>query len=345
MKLSKKIYYSISSLLPTRFVQAIAPSTTLLPYHHLVSDEEVLHVKHLYAYKNVKQFTADLDYLLKHLKPASVTDLVEAVKTGRSLPSNSFLLTFDDGFREVYNVIAPILFNKGVPAIFFINPAFIDNKELFYRSKISLLIEEVLNLNEKNTDWNKVTMVCGNSTIQSKNQLIAFIRSVTNVNKEILDKLAELFHVSFAVYLETVKPFLSTAQINDLNNQGFSFGAHSWDHPYYHLLSTEDKIKQTVTSGKYVTSQFNQPYKLFSFPHYDTSLTQLFFNELKNQWNADILFGIQNQKLEQQNKMLHRFNAERPDLPMKNQLNGVLLLMLLQQLTGKNKVERNFMTS
>jgi peptidoglycan/xylan/chitin deacetylase (PgdA/CDA1 family) len=340
MSLFKKIYYATSSLLPTNFVKAIAPSTTLLPYHHLVSDDEVLHVKHLYPHKNVQEFTDDLDYLLKHLKPAAVSDLVDALNTGRALPKNSFLLTFDDGFREAHDIIAPILLQKGVPAIFFINPAFIDNKELFYRSKISLLVEEVLKLKEKVIDSTKVIQVCGSDAIQTKDQLISFIRSVTNLNKEVLDSLADIFSISFADYLQTVKPFLTTTQVNNLSKQGFSIGAHSWDHPYYHLLSAEEKIKQTVSSGTYVTEQFRQPYKLFSFPHYDTSLSQSFFDQLKKEWNADILFGIQNQKLELQNKMLHRFNAERPYLPMSKQLNGVLLLLLQQRLTGKNKVER-----
>jgi peptidoglycan/xylan/chitin deacetylase (PgdA/CDA1 family) len=336
----KKIYYAISSLLPTELVKAITPSTTLLPYHHLVSDHEVLHVKHLYPYKNVNQFKTDLDFLLKHLKPVSVTDVVEAVKTGKNLSPNSFLLTFDDGFREVHEIIAPILLQKGVPAIFFINPAFIDNRELFYRSKISLLIEEVLKLTEKNINWTSINSVCNSKLIQTKDGLIQFIKSITNANKEVLDDLAALLSVSFTNYLQTVKPFLSTEQLNDLSKQGFSIGAHSWDHPYYHLLSVDEQLKQTVSSGNYVTKEFQQPHKLFSFPHEDTSLSQLFFDRLKQEWDADILFGIQNQKLEQQNKTLHRFNAERPGLPMSRQLNGVLLLMLFQKLTGKNTVTR-----
>jgi peptidoglycan/xylan/chitin deacetylase (PgdA/CDA1 family) len=340
MSLSKKIYYSVSSLLPTGLVKTIAPSTTLLPYHHLVSDQEVLHVKHLYSYKNAQQFTDDLDLLLKHFKPVSVADIVHAVKTGSPLPPSSFLLTFDDGFREVHEIVAPILLQKGIPAIFFINPAFIDNKELFYRSKISLLIEEAMKLAEKDIDWVKLSQLCHNNLTQTKKGLIQYIKSITNLNKEVLDKLAEIFHISFTNYLQTVKPFLSAEQVNDLSSQGFSIGAHSWDHPYYHLLSAEEKIKQTISSGTYITGQFNQPYKLFSFPHDDTSLSQPFFNQLKEQWDADILFGIQNQKMELQNKMLHRFNAERPNLPMSKQVNGLLLLMLLQKLTGKNKIIR-----
>lgn len=321
-------------------VQKISPSSTLLPYHHLVSDKDVLHIKHLYSYKNVKQFTDDLDFLLKHTRPVSVDELVDAVKLQSQLPKNSFLLSFDDGFSEIYNVIAPILLRKGIPAVFFINPAFIDNKELFYRCKISLLIEHILKSTEVSFKWDQLAEVCGNKQINTKGHLIQYIKTVTNLNKEKLDSIAELLWLSFSDYLKEVQPFLTTSQIETLSAQGFSIGAHSWDHPYYNLISDEEKISQTILSGNFVTEHFHQSYKLFSFPHSDASLSQLFLDSLIETWQPDLLFGIQNQKNELNNRMLHRFNAERPELPMKKQLNGILLFTLLQQITGKNKVLR-----
>jgi hypothetical protein len=49
-------------------------------------------------------------------------------------------LSFDDGLSACYDTIAPILLRKGVPATFFLNPAFIDNKALMFRYKISLCL-------------------------------------------------------------------------------------------------------------------------------------------------------------------------------------------------------------
>ncbi|RXM60445.1 polysaccharide deacetylase family protein, partial [Chryseobacterium sp. CH1] len=53
------------------------------------------------------------------------------------------LLTFDDGFREFYDVVAPILERKGIYACNFVNPAFIDNEEMMFRCKSSLLADAV----------------------------------------------------------------------------------------------------------------------------------------------------------------------------------------------------------
>ena len=85
------------------------------------------------------------------------------------------------------------------------------------------------------------------------------------------------------------------------------------------------------------------PFNLFSFPHMDTEVTQDFFDQMATEYpGIDAFFGIQNQKQELQNKMLHRFNAERPHLPMNKQLNGILMLILLQKLFKKQNVKRKY---
>ena len=124
-------------------LKGLAPKGTLLPYHHTVSSRFLPHIGHLYNYKNETQFCDDLDYMLRYYNAVSLDEVVDSIsKTGRT-PKNAFLLSFDDGYKEIYTTIAPILQKKGIPAVFFLNPSFIDNKSLFYRCKISLMIGEV----------------------------------------------------------------------------------------------------------------------------------------------------------------------------------------------------------
>ena len=339
MKLSKKIYYAASALLPLPLLKQIASPGTIFPYHHLISDKEVLHVKHLYSYKNIRQFGNDLDYLLKQFNPISVEELVNCINTGSPLPKNSFLLTFDDGFREVYDFVAPVLSAKGVPAIFFINPAFLDNRELFYRCKISLIIEEIL---KKGSDKN-VLGECGKimgDKFKSHEALISSVKCITNLGKGVLEELAPVFNLSFSEYLEKERPFLTSQQVFELRNKGFSIGAHSWDHPYYKLIPEKERIIQTVSSVEFVGKNFSQRLNLFSFPHSDSELDQSFFDQLKSTGVTDLLFGTQNQKNEFSNRVMHRFNAENPMIPLNKQVKGLLVLMSIRKFLRKDIVSR-----
>ncbi len=341
MKQLKNIYYNACSILPTKLVRKLSGSQPLLPYHHVVSDDHLKHIIHIYPYKNVRQFTTDLDHLLYHLKPVSVEQVVDHFHYGKKISSGGFLFSFDDGFREVYDVIAPILKRKGVPAVFFINPAFLDNKELFYRNKISLIIDALL-AKKDSPVLEKVNEI---PELRSDNLYAAVqkLLTVTQLEKHLLDILAKKLDISFEEYLNKQKPYMTMQQVSELAASGFTIGSHSWDHPYYKLLDLDAQKKQTIDSAEFVRRTFHPHVNVFSFPHSDAEISQDFFDQMKKEYPAiDLYFGIQNQMLESKNKMVHRFNAERPDVPMHKQLNGIMLMMMLKKVMNRQSIKRMY---
>lgn len=339
MNILKTSYYTACSLLPMALLKTIGPQTTLFPYHHTVSNGFLPHIKHLYNYKNEKQFSADLDFLLKHYRPVTLTDMMAFVRQHSALPKRSFLLSFDDGYREVHDIIAPILEKKGIPACFFINPAFIDNNELFYRCKISLLIDELLK-NKDNDSFLHVYNGLLGTEKKSLKETIFFLKSINTANAFLLDKIAEKTGFSFDSFLKTTQPFLTREQLKSLHDRGFTIGAHSINHPYFQQISITEQINQVTGSCRFVNELLHINDCCFSFPHSDKGLLQALFNELGT-LNIPFLFGVQNQKMELENKMLHRFNAERPEINFISQVKGIMLMIWLRNLTGRNNVKRN----
>ena len=337
MSTLKKIFYNACSLLPMSLFNSGGPAGLLLPYHHTVSNVELPHISHLYGYKNVQQFSQDLDFLLKHYTPVSVTEIATAVSNKKSLPKNSFLLTFDDGFREVFDIIAPVLENKGVPAIFFINPAFIDNKELFYRCKISILIGELEKHKASFTEIFASALQLPGAPVE---RLMDALKKINQNNATVLDEIARGIDYRFDDFLNRQQPFLTQAQLLSLHQRGFTIGAHSMDHPYYHLLPVAEQVNQTILSCRYVKELLGTRECHFSFPHSDAPVLQETLNAI-NKLNDGLLFGIQNQKEELNNNMLHRFNAERPETGIEMLIKGQVTLNRLQKIAGKNSVKRN----
>lgn len=330
----KKIYYHVASLLPTSLFSSGGPNRILLPYHHLVNNNSIPHIAHLYNYKNEKKFIGDLECLLKNFSIIHPDELFACIEANKPIPKGSFLLSFDDGLCEVYHTIAPILKSKGIPAIFFINPAFIDNKEMFYRCKISLLIEELKIQPSQNKTFSSI-LKC-NTEIE---EIKIALKKINQNNASLLDDIAHAINYSFNNYLQENKPFLTTAQVIELHQQGFTIGAHSINHPYYKLLSKEDQIAQTLNSCMAVKEITGQQICHFSFPHSDAAISLSVIQEINKQ-NKGLLFGIQNQKQELHNNILHRFNAERPEIDFMKLIKGQLFLNRMQKVFGKNTVVR-----
>lgn len=67
-----------------------------------------------------RQFAAQMDYLsVAGYHTITVDELADALEKGRALPEKPVLLTFDDGYRDNYDVAYPILKAYGMKAIIF----------------------------------------------------------------------------------------------------------------------------------------------------------------------------------------------------------------------------------
>jgi len=313
-------YKPISALVPAcsfPYLEKILGIKVLAVYYHMVRDDDhIAHVKHLYKYKCVREFKNDLDFLLKRFSPITLKELISFFKEGHKLPDNAILLTFDDGFREISDFVAPILLEKGFTATFFINSGFMDNKELCYQHKGSILIDKLIDCQTSKTLLEKIRSVFLQNGIEL-NDIQISILSIDYQKKYLMDILAEIIGVDFSEYIQKNKPYLSSDQIKSLINNGFSIGAHSVDHPLYAKLSIEDQLYQTVESLTQIRNQFCLDYGAFAFPHSDYNVSLSFFKRLFETGIVDISFGTGGLINDSFPRNLQRVSLEKPSLPAK----------------------------
>jgi peptidoglycan/xylan/chitin deacetylase (PgdA/CDA1 family) len=255
------------------FAAALGP---FLPMYHLVTDdgEEVAHTRHLYRHRCARQFEADLDLLLRAFTPISLDALVEHLEAGVPLPRRSMFLSFDDGLRQQFEIIAPILLRKGVPATFFITGDFVDNATLFYRFKASLLIDALTGAEERLLERIGSRLRLPGS---DHARCVGAILRVGHANRGVLDELAEILELDFDEYLARQRPFLTADEISSLVAAGFAVGAHSLDHPHYAELPLDEQLRQTRESVDYVRSTFGAGPAAFAFPFSDEGVGRPFF--------------------------------------------------------------------
>ena len=279
----------LMDIVPFSLIKRLGSRKLIILYYHLVSDEDVPHVRYLYKFKDTSQFISDLEFLLKHYSPTGLMDLIRCEKGDNNLPRNPFHLTFDDGFREIYDVIAPILLEKGIPATFFISSAFLDNVELCYEHKASLLIER-FNDGLSAGSAEEVRGILGRIGIHSPRPSEGILK-VDYRRREALDRIAAAMQIDFQRYLNEKQPYLTTGQIKELIDRGFTIGSHSIDHPYYSDLPLAEQLEQTVGSVRRIRQIFGLNYGAFAFPHNDTGVPPAFFKKTQESGLIDITFG------------------------------------------------------
>jgi peptidoglycan/xylan/chitin deacetylase (PgdA/CDA1 family) len=303
------------------------PAGVLFPYAHIVSDVIPLHVKHLYSIPSIAKFKSDLDFLCRHFRPLQLSEL-ERIRGLRDSKASAryFLLSFDDGMREVYDVIAPILRNKGVPAIFFLNSATIDNRQLMWRHKVSLLIER---------SQQAPGRIPPQLNVRSSEGLTAKLKALRFVDECILDDIAMFFELDFDEYLQGARPYLTTTQILELACAGFEFGSHSESHPYFNEMTVEDQKEQVSGSVRSIRA-LGLPCRYFAFPFHDNGVPISVFKHMAD-LGLILSFGTSEARLDSVPFSFQRFSLDGGNADSSIQ-------DLLKQLSTKSAVRHLFRT-
>jgi peptidoglycan/xylan/chitin deacetylase (PgdA/CDA1 family) len=296
--------------LPFPLIRIAGAGRLVVVYYHLVNDRDVPHVSCLYKYKNTRQFVSDLEFLIRYFAPIDLPDVIRWSKGSGSLPPNRFLLTFDDGFRECFDVIAPILLAKGIPATFFITSAFLDNRALCYQHKASLLVNAIRKgISAKARGQIKGILV---EIGICSSELTEGVLQIDYRRKEALDQIGEVLQVDFHAYLKDQQPYLNSSQVSELLDKGFAIGAHSIDHPYYSTLSLDEQLEQTLVSTSCIRKSFGLNYGAFAFPHHDDAVSHEFFDKVDESGLVDITFGTNGMLDGGRRTHKQRVNLENP---------------------------------
>jgi len=310
------------------------PMDYCLPVYHCVSDESLPHIRHIIQYKNTRQFEEDLDCLSKHFQFVSWSEFKDFVN-GKFKPKKKIaFLTFDDGFREFYDTVLPVLERKGIYACNFINPAFIDNRELMFRCKASLIIDAAEKV--KTVDPEVYQMLYLENL--SKESLRQQVLKISYHKRDLLDRLAEKLEVDCNAYLKEQTPYLTTDQLKILTQKGYGISSHSWDHPKYGELSLKEQMESTDRTFNYLKEN-GFLYESFAFPFTDFGVKKDFFDELFKNEDLFCCFGSAGAKSDSVERLFHR-------IPMEMGESGESILkketayFRLKRIINKNKIVR-----
>ncbi len=287
----------------------------ILPFYHAISDERLPHIANLYRVKTIAEFEQDLDWLLQHFEAIDLQTFVQQQHGGKRSSRPTFLLSFDDGLREVYDVIAPILVRKGVPAVFFINSGFVGNRGLFFRYKASLLAEAGYRAGPGIPD----------------------VMDIRYHQRHLLDEAAAGIGLDFEEFLRKQQPYMGLAQLQELAQQGFTIGAHSVDHPEYQYLPVSAQIEQSKRSLDYVADHIQQQVRVFSFPFTDYGVGNELFRVLHQELGATS-FGCAGIKEDASAANHQRVALEVGSLSAKQIISSELVYALMRKTIGKNIV-------
>lgn len=285
----------------------------LLPFYHGVSDENLAFIQPLYPHKTIAQFQEEILFLTRYYEPIDFDSLQKVVLNRASFSKPVFHLSFDDGLSCLYP-LKDWLLEKGIPATFFVNSAFVSNQDLFYRYKQALLIGQ---LKERPNQLKNVTQYLKVNSLKGVEKAVL---SLGYEHQERLARCAEAIDYSFSSFLEKEQPYLTTAQLIDLQNSGFEIGAHSHDHPLFSEISLDAQLSQVKQCLEGLDKVLGKKVRSFAFPFNSEGVHESVFELLYEQSGVSLSFGTAGFRPSEYPRHLHRLPMEGHGLSLEQHL-------------------------
>ena len=324
------------SRLPLSGLLSMSGVDVLSLFYHKVEDSSPPYFRANYLVKTPKEFEKELDWLLHRFRPIALPDLIAAASSGTSIPSNSLFLSFDDGYRELAEIVGPILSRKGVPATFFITTDLIDNENWFFEDEIGYLVGQFRQLSAIEQS------ACVERCLQPEGLDIDSLQRARRRPAAALDRLWEWLNLDREEKLRHFKPYLTSDQISSLLNEGFSFGAHGVDHSVFGDLSLNEQLNQVEASVSRLVRSFGLGYRAFAFPYGEFGVSRKFFMDAKKRNLVDVFFGTRGLLADEFHPFVRqRFWCENHKSSLKTHLRFGLAEAALRGFRSLNKVRRD----
>ena len=236
-------------------------SLSIIMYHYV---QKRNHFNKGLKFLKVKDFINQLDYLKKNYVMLNPEEAKEKLLEKKLFKKRYCWLTFDDGYKEHYDIVFPELEKRNIKASFFPTIKPITHNIILEVNKIQLIlgrIDKITILKEIKKYYNiklkyKISFEDYVSRIKLSNQ---FDDKQTTLIKQLLQKITpekhrfNLNNLLLNKYFKrnqkeiSKKIYLSKKNLIEMSNCGHEIGIHSYDHPHFDYL---DEKKQKLQINK-----------------------------------------------------------------------------------------------
>lgn len=180
-----------------------------------------------------EEFADQLRYLRRNLDLMSMDDFVAGLEDPSRLPARPGLITFDDGYRDNYDIAAPLLREAGVRACFFLVTALIGTARPPWPEEVACCL--------KRSRTAVVPSPFGpddppyeTGPTRRLGAVVRFLRNAKQVSHTRLQEILLFLREATGVNPQdscTERLMLSWDEVRRLKSQGMAIGGHTRTHP------------------------------------------------------------------------------------------------------------------
>jgi peptidoglycan/xylan/chitin deacetylase (PgdA/CDA1 family) len=247
-------------------LRRISPSrhAAILRYHAVCGPEG-----HRYASPAIcvapDVFEQQVAYIAAHYRVLPLDDVVGAMQAGRSLPPNTVVFTFDDGYADNLQA-ARVLHRHGITGTFYITAGCLAGELPFWPAEIHGLLPYIRTGSMELTAAGRpVTIPLGtpDDRRRAPDRLARIMKSNPIRDRE--DVREQLRALAGRPALPNA--MLRWDEVREMHRLGMTIGAHTLTHPNLPSAGLPDATREIAGSKQRIEAELDAPVRQFSYPN------------------------------------------------------------------------------
>jgi peptidoglycan/xylan/chitin deacetylase (PgdA/CDA1 family) len=213
-------------------------------------------------------FARHLDFLQERYQVIPLARLEEG-----PIPDRAVVITFDDGYRSVYDAAYPLLGARGMPATVYLVTGVVDNPVLVWVNALNWLLH-------------RHPEVCApiahrllRTPVELRSAREHMLHAQAHYEAALIEAaLAEMWReagIDPAAFAAEAGLYLTTAQIRELTLKGWSFGSHTARHPNLRCLEDRQRRAELETALEFIEEVGGRPSLAYPFGEFDADTRRL----------------------------------------------------------------------
>lgn len=216
-------------------------------------------------------FAAQMQYVAKHYRVVSMSELLDAIDRNEPLPKRAVLITFDDAYSDFAEIAWPVLKKYRLPATVFVPTAYPEHQELIFwwqRLHQAFVNTSLTQLSE--TPFGPLPLATPNQRQRSLRTLMDHVPTIThNAALKMIDSVcAQLVEKPL-----NSPSVLSWDQLRQLSKEGLTLGSHTRTHPILTQIAPSQIREEIRLSQQDLEREIGFALPIFCYPHGDHDAT------------------------------------------------------------------------
>lgn len=234
----------------TRILEALPGRSCLLVLgYHRVSHPDGCPYDHGVFDATPEQFEEQVSYLKSRFQVVELAEAQELIEKPARMRRCCVMLTFDDGYRDNYDVAFPILKAHGLKGVFFLTTSFVGSNRLPWWDQIAFLVRHSRPRQIVLYYPRPVCLDLEQTPVETViHQVLRLYKAPeTTDRKRFLDDLEQACRISLPHDVPD-RQFLSWTEAAEMARAGMAFGSHTHTHEILSKLSPEEQYEELRVS-------------------------------------------------------------------------------------------------